>query len=224
MWPTHGAVLSHIIHFAAADEAFPHEVAEELRELLESCTLAVAGRFAQPDLSHSALLLKRVRVPLPTFCGHWFSTGRAEERLGELINVLATVARTVDALEHLATAVGGTVIKCNPSTSDDGHDIEVVADGRHIIVEVSDVAGSGNANNKMTKDLTTLVGASPEAELLLAVSESSGRWLTRAKSSIPARYQARCRLVAQIPPDRDQETWIVAVDRIPPTGADAAPD
>lgn len=199
-------------------------MALELRELLESCTLAVAGHFAQPVLSRSALLLKRERVPLPTFRGRWFTTGRAEERLGELINVLATVARTVDALEHLATAVGGTVIKCNPSTSDDGHDIEVLADGRHVIVEVSDVAGSGNANNKMTKDLTTLVGSSPEAELLLAVSESSGRWLTRAKSSPPTRHQASCRLVAQVPSDRELKTWIIAVDRIPPTGADVVGD
>lgn len=180
-----GCVLSHIIHFTAADEAPTHEVAEELRALLESCTLAVARHFAQPDLSRSALVLKREGVPLPTFRGRWFTTGRAEERLGELINVLATVARTVDALDHLATSVGGTVIKCNPSTSDNGHDIEVLADERHVIVEVSDVAGSGKANNKMTKDLTNLVGSSPDAELLLAVSENSGRWLTRANSSTP---------------------------------------
>lgn len=199
-------------------------MAEELRELLESCTLAVAHHLAQPDLESLPLLPKRVRVPLPTFRGRWFTTGRAEERLGELINVLATVARTVDALDHLATAVGGSVIKCNPSTSDDGHDIEVLADGRHVIVEVSDVAGSGNANNKMTKDLATLVGSSPDAELLLAVSENSGRWLIRANSSTPARQRARCRLVAQVPPNRDLRTWIVAVDRIPPTGADAEPD
>lgn len=199
-------------------------MAEELRGLLESCTLAVARHFAQPDLSRTALLLKRERVPLPTFRGRWFATGRAEERLGELINVLATVARTVDALEHLATTVGGTVIKCNPSTSDDGHDIEVLANGRRVIIEVSDVVGSGNANSKMTKDLTTLVGSSPEAELLLAVSETSGRWLTGGKSSIPGRHKAKCRLVAQVPVSRDLQTWIVAVDRFPPPGPGVEPD
>lgn len=210
--------MSHIISFDAAHEAPTHKVAHELRELLESCTLAVASHFAQPDLSRSALLLKRERVPLRTFPGRWFATGRAEERLGELINVLATVARTVDALDHLAVSVGGTVIKCNPSTSDDGHDIEVLAEERHVIVQVSDVAGSGNANGKMAKDLTTLLGARSDAELLLAVSETSGRWLADGNSSIPGRLGASCRLVAQVPADRDLPTWIVAVDRTPARG------
>lgn len=216
--------MGHIIQFTAADEAPTEQVAEELRGLLESCTLAVAHQVAHPDLSRSALLLKRERVPLPAFRGRWFSTGREQERLGELIDVLATVARTVDALEHLARTVGGTVMKCNPSTSDDGHDIEVLADGRRVIVEVSDVAGSGNANGKMTQDLTTLMGSIPEAELLLAVSESSGRWLTGARSSIPGRLGARCRLVAHVPANRDLQTWIVAVDRLPPNGPDVQPD
>jgi len=77
--------LSHIIHFTAADEAPTGEVAGELEELLESCTLAVARHFTQPDLSRSALLLKRSRVQVPSFQGRWFATGRDEERLGELI-------------------------------------------------------------------------------------------------------------------------------------------
>lgn len=214
--------MSHIISFNAAHAAPTREVAHELRELLESCTLAVARHFAQPDLSRSALLLKRERVPLPTFRGRWFATGRAEECLGELINVLATVARTVDALDHLAASVGGTVVKCNPSTSDDGHDIEVLAKERHVILEVSDVAGNGNANGKMTKDMTTLLGARSDAELLLAVSETSGRWLIGGNSSIPGGLGASCRLMAQVPADRDLPTWIVAVDR-EPREADAGP-
>ncbi len=77
--------MSHIIHFTAADEAPTGEVAGELEELLESCTLAVARHFTQPDLSRSALLLKRSRVQVPSFQGRWFATGRDEERLGELI-------------------------------------------------------------------------------------------------------------------------------------------
>lgn len=204
--------MSHIIHFAGAEDAPTDEVAAELEELLESCTLAVAKHFTQPDLSRSALLLKRSRVQLPGFEGRWFATGRGEERLGELINVLATVARTVDALHHLATDVGGSVTKCNPSTSDDGHDIEVVDGERHVIVEVSDVAGSGNANGKMSKDLATLLGADPNAEWLLAVSENSGRWLTRAESGNAARRGASCRVLAQVPAARDLRTWIVAVE------------
>lgn len=205
--------MSHIISFDTTRAAPTHEVARELRELLEACTLAVAHHFAKPDPSRSALLLKRERVPLPTFPGRWFATGRTEERLGELINVLATVARTADALDHLAASVGGTVVKCNPSTSDDGHDIEILADERYVILEVSDVAGSGNANGKMTKDLTTLLDARADAELLLAVSETSGRWLIDGKSSIPARLGASCRLVAKVPADRDLPTWTVAITR-----------
>lgn len=200
--------------FTGAEDAPSAQVGAELRTLLESLTLAVARHVAQPDLTRSALKLKRERVTVQGFSGRWFSTGRNAERLGELINVLATVARTVDALEYLAASVGGTVVRCNPSTSDVGHDIEVVAGERHVVVEVSDVAGSGNANGKMTKDLTTLMGASADAELLLAVSETSGRWLTSATVSTPARLGAQCRLVAKVPADRELATWIVAVDRI----------
>lgn len=207
--------MSHSIYFKGAEGAPTHVVADELRELLGSCTLAVDNHLAEPDLGRSALLLKRQHVQLPTFDGQWFAIGRAEERLGELLNVLATVARTVDALDYLANAVGGLVVKCNPSTSNDGHDIEVFADGRHLIVEVSDVAGSGNANNKMTEDLTALVGASADAELLLAVSENSGRWLTGGNSSVPGGLGASCQLLAQVPPGCDLQTWIVAVDRTP---------
>lgn len=213
------ALVTHIIHFTATDEAPTRDVADELRGLLTSCTLAVARHFAQPSLDRSALVLKRERVALPEFRGYWFATGRGEERLGELINVLATVARTVDALDYFAQRVGGTVIKCNPSTSNLGHDIEILADGTHLIVEVSDVAGHGNANNKMTKDLTTLLEATAGAKLLLAVSERSGRWLT--SSSIPERLGANCRLVAEVPPDRHLPTWIVAVDRASPGTADS---
>lgn len=208
--------MSHIIHFTAADDAPTAEVAAELERLLESCTRAVAQHFTQPDLSRSALLLKRSRVQLPDFEGRWFATGRDQERLGELINVLATVARTVDALHYLAAEVGGSVAKCNPSTSDDGHDIEVVAGQRQVLVEVSDVAGGGNANGKMTKDLATLLSSDESAERLLAVSEKSGQWLTRANGGNAARRGANCRLVAQVPSDREMQTWVVAVDPLTP--------
>lgn len=213
MRPAWRRTLSHIISFDAAEEAPTREVARELRGLLEACTRAVARHFTQPDLARCALLLKRQRVQLPTLGGQWFRTGRAEERLGELINILATVARTVDALDHLAASVGGTVVKCNPSTSDHGHDIEVVADERQVVVEVSDVAGNGNANSKMTNDLTTLLAASPDAELLLAVSETSGRWLTNGSSRTPGRLGASCRLEAKVPAEHDLPTWIIAVER-----------
>lgn len=198
------------MHFTAADHASTEEVAAELEELLESCTHAVARHFTEPDLSRSALMLKRSRVQLPGFQGRGFATGRAEERLGELINVLATVARTVDALHHLARDVGGSVKKCNPSTSDDGHVIEVVAQDRHVIVEVSDVAGGGNANGKMSEDLAALLDSDQNAQLLLAVSENSGRWLTRSDGGNAVRRGASCRLLAQVPADRDLQTWIIA--------------
>ena len=127
----------------------------------------------------------------------------------------ATVARTGDALDHLAASIGGKVVKCNPSTSNRGHDIEVVAEERHVVVEVSDVADNGNANSKMTKDLATLLGAPSDAELLLAVSETSGRWLTNGSSLIPARLGASCQLEAEVPADHDLPTWIVTVERAP---------
>lgn len=212
--------MGHIISLFA-DYAPTADVANELRGLLTSCTSAVTRHVAQRDLVRSALLLKRERVTLPAFRGRWFATGRKSERLGELINVLATVARTVDALDYIAAAVGGTVVKCNPSTSDCGHDIEVLTRERHVVVEVSDVAGKGNANAKMSKDLATLVQASPDVELLLAVSENSGRWLTNTRTSIPARLGVKCTLVTKTPPDSELATWIVGVERTPATPSQA---
>jgi hypothetical protein len=82
-------------------------------------------------------------------------------------------------------------------------------------VEVSDVAGRGNANGKMTKDISTLLGAPGDARLLLAVSPPSAAWLTSPRTSTLRGLGARCQPVAVLGDDPRVATNIVGVARVP---------
>ena len=213
----------HLIYFTGNRPAPVSDVESELRTILKNYFDAVIGQMKSLAQAQSATGLKRARVtlPVPTGLKHFVCAER-EERLGELLNILATVQRTVDALGYLAREPGTMVRSCNPSTSNEGHDIEVYRNNRLTLVEVSDVAGKGNANGKMVKDLDTLLdacrkhvnkGGSTEnlPELLLAVSPSSAEWLTNVRTRIPqSRGAELCKLLVTLN-DREEPTHIVHV-------------
>jgi hypothetical protein len=108
-----------------------------------------------------------------------------EQPFSEVVNQLATIERALDALAW-ALSVGATFLwVCNPTTSSQGHDLVVgTLDAPTMIFEVCDVAGPGNSNLKMIKELTSVLlcprigncHCGP-ARRMLAVSESSARWL-----------------------------------------------
>ncbi|MDA8360202.1 MAG: hypothetical protein M0Z95_28765 [Actinomycetota bacterium] len=116
--------------------------------------------------------------------------GVTTQPLGELLNQLATVERLIDALGWAKTQNMTHVEECHPTTSRGAketcsHDLVVTNKVDKMVFEVSDVAGDGNANRKMVKDLATLSNCNCNctgpgdrpARKLLAVSPSSGEWL-----------------------------------------------
>jgi hypothetical protein len=90
--------------------------------------------------------------------------GKPEERLGEVINIAATVERLIDAIAWFAAQPHGecySILECHPSTSDeaDGNDLVIIdAQGKIVIrCEVCDVASSNaSSNRKETKDIRNL--------------------------------------------------------------------
>ncbi|MFC1776128.1 hypothetical protein ACFL3I_02150 [Pseudomonadota bacterium] len=88
--------------------------------------------------------------------------GKSSEKFVELINILATTERTIEALEWLAAQYPDlTVRECHPSTSDfqGGNDIVLVDQNNEVKVrcEVCDVASSKpGQNGKEKKDLGNL--------------------------------------------------------------------
>ena len=89
--------------------------------------------------------------------------GKTEERLGEVINIAATLERLVDAIEWFATQLeaGCSILECHPSTSDEtnGNDLVIVDNAGHIVVrcEVCDVISQrAGSNGKEKKDIKNL--------------------------------------------------------------------
>jgi hypothetical protein len=89
--------------------------------------------------------------------------GKSEERLGEVINIAATVERLIDAITWFSKkhGEGYSILECHPSTSDeaDGNDLVIIDPRGRIAIrcEVCDVASSNaGSNNKETKDIRNL--------------------------------------------------------------------
>jgi hypothetical protein len=90
--------------------------------------------------------------------------GKSEERLGEVINIAATVERLIDAIGWFAAqpqCEGYKILECHPSTSDeaDGNDLVIIDPTGKIAIrcEVCDVASTNaGSNNKETKDIRNL--------------------------------------------------------------------
>jgi len=90
--------------------------------------------------------------------------GKPEEKLGEVINIAATVERLMDAITWFANQPendGCSILECHPSTSDEsnGNDLVIVDSQGRIVIrcEVCDVASSNaGSNNKEKKDIRNL--------------------------------------------------------------------
>ena len=170
------------------------------REIVSSCTKA------QSEIEHLGELwgigLKRLEVRLPNIPG---IIGKESEKLVELINILATVERTISALKWFASEFPETVLReCHPSTSDDpgGNDIVLVDASGAVVVrcEVCDVASSSaGQNGKEKKDIRNL-GCSEAVpidgirrfiatslEFSLALTSSKRKW-----HLLPYEYVAFC--------------------------------
>jgi len=90
--------------------------------------------------------------------------GKSDEKLGEVINITATVERLIDAIDWFAAqphSQGYSILECHPSTSDeaDGNDLVIIDPKGKIAIrcEVCDVVSSNaGSNNKETKDIQNL--------------------------------------------------------------------
>ena len=90
--------------------------------------------------------------------------GKTEEKFGEVVNIVATVERLMDAIEWFAEQPqhkGYSILECHPSTSDDtsGNDLVIIDPNNRIAIrcEVCDVVSSNaGSNNKEKKDIRNL--------------------------------------------------------------------
>ncbi len=135
--------------------------------------------------------------------------GKPSEKFVELINILATTERTMEALEWLAVKYPNlTVRECHPSTSDfeDGNDIVLVDQNNDVKVrcEVCDVASNNpGQNGKEKKDLGNLgcseTVPSDEVDRFIATSVEFAAALTSSKRKWPLMHY-RYRLIdTQLP-------------------------
>lgn len=130
--------------------------------------------------------------------------GKPQEKLGEVINIAATVERLMDAIAWFAKSTeneGCSILECHPSTSDEtnGNDLVLIdRDGRIIVrCEVCDVASSNaGSNSKEKKDIRNLGcnEAVPQdgvaryictaSEFAIALASPKRKWNTK-----PYRYR-----------------------------------
>ncbi len=141
------------------------EACRELREAHDH--LVACARAALTDIPLSGPLwgikMKRLRVDLTRPTPPKFVKKDAE-RLGEVVNMVATLERLIAAIEWFQTQAAFKdlrVVECHPSTSSakGSNDLMLAGDDRRIVVrcEVCDVASKvASQNRKESKDLKSL--------------------------------------------------------------------
>ena len=208
----HNVDMGHLIR--PLDGVLPiRQFTVELREVHD----AVAERarnwplatFPIPDWGTSA---KRASV-LVANLHPWIEA--LEQPMSELMNQLATIERMFSALVWLANNGAENIVACHPTTSSGDHDLVAAGPGAQLFVfEVSDVAGgTGNQNEKITKDLKNLIPCvcehcRSEGRKFLAVSPLSGAWLERLGRS-RNRLSAKGLASVDIIESPGDGTWIV---------------
>lgn len=134
---------------------------QNLTEAHLAVSNAILSSYKQINLTPHALGsdFKRLFVELPDHV----LIGKKKERFVELINILATVEKTIDALAWMNNEFKSSWLAiCHPSTSDsdDGNDIVLLdSQGGKVIArcEVTDVISSkAGQNGKEAKDLKSL--------------------------------------------------------------------
>ena len=132
---------------------------KETHKLIVEHTIAAQGQFNNVETSSWGMHFKRLDVFLP--CGESL-IGKDKEKFVEIVNILATVERTLSALKWLDTKYPTCILReCHPSTSDDinGNDIVLINTKNEILVrcEVTDIISSNaGKNNKEKNDLKKL--------------------------------------------------------------------
>jgi len=110
------------------------------------------------------------------------------QKISEARNLAAHVERLLAALDWAQESLTGChVLFCDPTTSDEAHDLVIKSGADRVLVfEASDVAGKGNSNDKMYRDLWKLLRCGHDdckgAETYLAVSPESGDFLEKSYS------------------------------------------
>lgn len=122
--------------------------------------------------------------------------GKTEEKLGEVINIAATVERLIAALEWFKKNFEHcSILECHPSTSADeaGNDI-VLVNGEEILVrcEVCDIASSNDSNDKEKNDLRNLgcdeKVPSDDVRRYICTSREFAECITRPRRRWPEKH------------------------------------
>ena len=169
---------------------------------------------ADSNPAYWGIFMKRISVNL-TAESRPRLIGKSSEKLGEVVNIAATVERLLAAIEWFSIEYPSySILECHPSTSDEssGNDLVRVDSNGTIAVrcEVCDVASSSaGSNGKERKDIRNL-GCETEVpddnvrryictapEFATALMSAKRKWFTR-----PYRYEqvklgdaADCRLL-----------------------------
>jgi hypothetical protein len=185
------------------DRSLTEAVAEldTAHRYLVACARAAVAQPASGD--RWGIDAKRVLVSL-SLPGRPSLIGKSSERLGELINIAATIERLLDALAWFSARAefsGYRVVQCHPSTSATaaGNDLVLQDESGRIRVrcEVSDVAArNATQNNKEKLDLAALgvrygVPADGVRRFLCSSPEFAAALCTRKRawSRLPYRYE-----------------------------------
>ena len=151
--------MPHIIEtISNATAANALEALQAAHDFLASQVVAAQSELAS-DTAHWGMAMKRAVVDLE---GGPPLVGKTSERFVELINILATTERTIEALRWLAGEYPDSQVReCHASTSDDskGNDIVLTDAGGKVIVrcEVCDVISKNpGQNGKEKSDLKNL--------------------------------------------------------------------
>jgi len=146
-----------------------HQMLEQAHDYLVSCVKANSP--ASPVNSRSwAIDEKRLDVQIaPSIGGKTKPSiiGKSSEKFGELINILATVERLIDAIEWFqqqANFSNLSVRECHPSTSSTPGSCDLMLEDEYrnllVLCEVSDIV-AGGAKTKERSDLKNL-GVKPK--------------------------------------------------------------
>ncbi len=162
------------------------EASHRLMTAIESLRKSLGKYWSTENREVSFALRKRTAVRLVQGEGEPFSIGKSEEKLGELLNMGATLERLYDVLKWAESALPDYIVTyCNPTTSGSDetgkqrHDLEL-ADGESVAVfEVSD--SEGNNNGKAAKDLARLQQADMTARRrFLGVTASAANYVLKS--------------------------------------------
>jgi hypothetical protein len=177
-------LIKTIYNFSTQEAA---DILEQTHQLIVDCAINSQKELSTDTVSWGANI-KRLTVPLPF---DRLLVGKSGEKFVEIINILATAERTIDALKWFLLNFPESLVKeCHPSTSDNssGNDIVLIDNQGKILVrcEVCDVASSNTDQNKKEKKDLKNLGCNAEipddsVKRYIATSEEFAKALSSPK-------------------------------------------